>query len=329
MSHNPDTLLASYIDALLHEPPQAQPSAVSPNTPAPASTAVSPVAPALNPPEKRAKAAAVVSSKPFDEPLAADQLAALEAGKREALARLLQPNLTITPAEPPTPPPEAATKPARPLTAPEPPRPPAQAPAPAITQAYAPALTPTLTQTPIPAQQQPEAATPAQTAPSPAPLLAWHDNGRPLWAQGRFDVLLFQVAGLTLAVPLIALGQIHPLSDELTPIFGQADWFMGLQPTAHGQIRCVNTSLFVMPERYNPAFLHTAKYVVSIAGMDWGLAVDQVAQPTRIHPDEVTWRGERAKRPWLAGTVKSAMCALLDVPHMGQLLQASDPKRRT
>ena|SRR5690554_5637348 len=66
--------------------------------------------------------------------------------------------------------------------------------------------------------------------------LEWHSNGRPMWAQQQFDVLLFKVSGLTLAVPLIALGQIQPITEELTPLFGQADWFMGLQPTAGGKI---------------------------------------------------------------------------------------------
>ena len=65
----------------------------------------------------------------------------------------------------------------------------------------------------------------------------WLENGRPAWAQSRFDVLLFSVSGLTLAVPLVALGQIQPLTDELTPLFGQADWFMGLQPTNAGKNR--------------------------------------------------------------------------------------------
>jgi purine-binding chemotaxis protein CheW len=164
-------------------------------------------------------------------------------------------------------------------------------------------------------------------AESTSPLLQWCENGRPIWAQQRFDVLLFRVSGLTLAVPLIALGHIHPLTDGLTPIFGQADWFMGLQPTPAGRIRTINTALFVMPERYDPAFLQSARYVVSIDGLDWGLAVDQVQQPTRLNPEDVTWRSERSKRPWLAGTVKAAMCALLDVPQMGRILQSHDRKR--
>ncbi len=165
-------------------------------------------------------------------------------------------------------------------------------------------------------------------APQPAHFqiggLEWLENGRPQWAQSRFDVLLFKVSGLTLAVPLISLGQIQPLTEELTPLFGQADWFMGLQPTPAGKIRTVNTAKFVMPERYDPAFLETAKYVMSINGVPWGLVVDSVNQPIRLQPDDVKWRSDRSKRPWLAGTVKDHMCALLDIPRIGQMLIEAD-----
>ena len=155
----------------------------------------------------------------------------------------------------------------------------------------------------------------------------WLDNGRPAWAQERFDVLLFKVSGLTLAVPLIALGQIQPLTDELTPLFGQADWFMGLLPTPTGKIRTVNTARFVMPERYDERFVETAEYVISIDGVPWGLAVDSVNQPISLDPEDVKWRTERSRRPWLAGTVKEHMCALLDIPRIGQLLMEADRKR--
>ncbi len=154
--------------------------------------------------------------------------------------------------------------------------------------------------------------------------LQWASNGRPQWAQERFEVLLFEVAGLTLAVPLIALGQIQPLTEELTPLFGQAEWFMGLQPTPVGKIRTINTAKFVMPERYQDSFLDAAKYVISINGLPWGLAVDAVNQPISLEPDDVKWRSERTKRPWLAGTVKQHMCALLDIATMGQLLSDAD-----
>ncbi|SMF36642.1 purine-binding chemotaxis protein CheW [Alteromonadaceae bacterium Bs31] len=158
-------------------------------------------------------------------------------------------------------------------------------------------------------------------------VLEWAENGRPQWAQERFDALLFDVGGLTLAVPLIALGQIQNIGEELTPIFGQSDWFMGLLNTPQGQVRTVNTALFVMPEKYSDKFVETAKYVISIDGLPWGLAVDSVNQPISLDPADVKWRSSRSSRPWLAGTVKSAMCALIDIPQMGAMLRASESSK--
>ncbi|VUD56524.1 hypothetical protein TDB9533_02180 [Thalassocella blandensis] len=160
-------------------------------------------------------------------------------------------------------------------------------------------------------------------------ILEWGANGRPIWAEGEFDALFFEVAGLTLAVPLVALGQIVNLNKKPTPLAGQSEWFMGMFSTSLGDLRTVNTALFVMPERYNPEFVNTAKFVISIDGLPWGLAVDKVNQPVRLKPEDVNWRSQRGKRPWLAGTVKSRMCALLDIPQMAKLLDQSDKNRRT
>jgi purine-binding chemotaxis protein CheW len=151
----------------------------------------------------------------------------------------------------------------------------------------------------------------------------WID-GRPSWAQNRFDVLLFSVSQLNLAVPLVALGQIQKITEELTPLFGQSDWFMGLLPTAHGKVRCVDTALFVMRERYRPEFRDAYQFVITINGLPWGLAVDGVNQPISLEPEEVNWRGSRSQRPWLAGTVKEHMCALLDIPKLGEVLAQQD-----
>lgn len=148
-------------------------------------------------------------------------------------------------------------------------------------------------------------------------------KGTPGLGAAPFDALLFCVGGLTLAVPLVELGQIYPMSEELTPLFGQAKWFMGLLPSPSGKVYTVNTAMFVMPERYNPDECKF-KFVVTLANSHWGLAVDEVRQPTRLTPEDVTWRGQRSKRPWLAGTVKSAMCALIDTRSLERMLSEND-----
>jgi purine-binding chemotaxis protein CheW len=153
-------------------------------------------------------------------------------------------------------------------------------------------------------------------------------DGRPGWAEAPFECLLFDVAGLTLAVPLICLGSIHPLEGhELTPLFGQPDWFLGLLPSQSGNLKVLDTARWVMPDRYRDDFRQGLRYVISVQGYEWGLAVHQVSHSIRLSPDEVKWRSHRTQRPWLAGTVIEHMCALMDVAALAELIASGAIKR--
>ena len=158
----------------------------------------------------------------------------------------------------------------------------------------------------------------------PEPVL----QGRPEWAQGPFECLLFDVAGLTLAVPLVCLGSIYPLEgQELTPLFGQPDWFLGILPSQAGNLKVLDTARWVMPDRYRDDFREGLQYVISVEGYEWGLAVHQVSRSIRLDPNEVKWRSQRTQRPWLAGTVIEHMCALLDVASLAELIASGAAKR--
>lgn len=159
------------------------------------------------------------------------------------------------------------------------------------------------------------------------PVNTWAENGRPHWAQTRFECLMFKVGGLMLAVPLVDLGTIQRMTDALTPIFGQADWFMGIMPVNQVSMRVVNTAKIVMPERYTPDMLDGYSYVITLFDSHWGLAADGVAESITLQPDQVRWRTQRAKRAWLAGTVVDHMCALLDVGALKELLSSADRPR--
>jgi purine-binding chemotaxis protein CheW len=160
----------------------------------------------------------------------------------------------------------------------------------------------------------------AQMPPAPLALL---DDGRPEWAAEPFECLLFDVAGLTLAVPLVCLGSIYPLAGkELTPLFGQPDWFLGILPSQSGNLKVLDTSRWVMPERYRDDYREGLQYVISVQGYEWGLAVHQVSRSVRLDPSEVKWRSQRQQRPWLAGTVIEQMCALLDVSALAGLIDS-------
>lgn len=160
-----------------------------------------------------------------------------------------------------------------------------------------------------------------QEAPPQEPVAV----AQPEWRERPFEALLFDVGGLTLAVPLVSLGTIHSLESEITPLFGQPDWFLGILPTPAGNLKVLDTARWVMPERYAPALQNDLRFVISVQGHDWGMAVHGVSRSIKLNPEQIKWRSQQGKRPWLAGTVIEHMCALLDVSALASLLISHAP----
>ncbi|TWC57813.1 purine-binding chemotaxis protein CheW [Pseudomonas sp. SJZ080] len=195
----------------------------------------------------------------------------------------------------------------------------------ALIEAPAPVLAPVSTIAPLLQALVPpivEVHLPPSNTPPPV-----ETDGRPVWAAEPFECLLFDVAGLTLAVPLVCLGSIYSLAgQELTPLFGQPEWFLGILPSQAGNLKVLDTARWVMPDRYRDDFRQGLQYVISVQGYEWGLAVHQVSRSLRLDPNEIKWRTHRGQRPWLAGTVIEHMCALLDVSELAELIASGGAK---
>lgn len=144
--------------------------------------------------------------------------------------------------------------------------------------------------------------------------------GRPEWSDKPFECLIFSVAGLQLAVPLILLGAIHRIEEPVKPIPGSPRWYMGMRPDRDHNLRVVDTAEWIMAGRAPANARDNYRFVIRLDSSEWGLACDDVAQSFTLKPDEVRWRTARSKRPWLAGTVIDHMCALIDVKTMADLL---------
>ncbi|WP_372996939.1 chemotaxis protein CheW [Marinobacter sp.] len=167
------------------------------------------------------------------------------------------------------------------------------------------------------APEVPEPKTKLVARPEPEPAAP---PSRPEWSDQPFECLIFTVAGLQLAVPLILLGAIHRIEEEIRPIPGSPRWYMGIRPDRDQNLRVVDTAEWIMAGRVPPEARDNYRFVIRLDNSDWGLACDDVAQSFTLRPDEVRWRTARSKRPWLAGTVIDHMCALIDVRAMADLL---------
>ena len=168
--------------------------------------------------------------------------------------------------------------------------------------------------------EAPGVAAPQVSSMASQPPVAVPPTTQQAWREQPFEALLFDVGGLTLAVPLISLGTIHPLDKPITPLFGQPDWFLGLLPAPTGSLKVLDTARWIMPERYQPSLRDELRFVISVQGHEWGMAVHGVSESIRLDPAQVKWRSGQGKRPWLAGTVIEHMCALLDVEALAGLI---------
>ncbi|WP_086712363.1 chemotaxis protein CheW, partial [Vibrio gigantis] len=137
-----------------------------------------------------------------------------------------------------------------------------------------------------------------------------------------FQVLYFDVNGVTFAVPLDELGGIHRL-EELSHIIGKPAWYLGLQTNRDSQLDVVDTAKWVMSEKLSgDEYKESYQYIVMLGESLWGLAGTELKGTELLNTDKVRWRETAGKRPWLAGMVKEKMCALIHVEALIAMLNA-------
>ncbi|MCA6061950.1 chemotaxis protein CheW [Thalassolituus sp. ST750PaO-4] len=135
------------------------------------------------------------------------------------------------------------------------------------------------------------------------------------------DCLIFKVAGLKLAIPLPLLGGVHNVTDKVTPLFGQASWSLGVWQGDKAKLTIIDSAQLIMPERRISLNDDGYSFFIQLDRSPWALACQEICDTVTLVHDSIKWRGDGSKRPWLAGTVISEMCALLDVPGLLKLLE--------
>ncbi|MBE0360214.1 chemotaxis protein CheW [Pseudoalteromonas aliena] len=140
--------------------------------------------------------------------------------------------------------------------------------------------------------------------------------------EGEFQALFFEVAGLTLAVPLKSLGGIHQLS-EVNHLFGKPKWFKGVMLNRDEKLNVVDTARWVMPEKYDEKLEASLnyQYLITLGDSQWGLLAEKLINNITLSKEDVKWNTNKGKRPWLAGVIKEKMCALIDVDNLNALLE--------
>jgi len=175
---------------------------------------------------------------------------------------------------------------------------------------------------PAPVEATPEPAVEKEAAPIFAD---------PPWLGQELQAMLFKVAGLTLAVPLVDLNGVVEWDEEkITSMPGHADFYLGLMSHLNHQVPIVDTARMVLPDSKRRQLAgedprQRVTRVVLINNSQYGLACDEVNEVVTLKADAVRWRSERTQRRWLAGTVIEHMCALVDATAFAELLANRTP----
>jgi chemotaxis signal transduction protein len=133
------------------------------------------------------------------------------------------------------------------------------------------------------------------------------------WTKKPFECLIFCVSGLKLAVPLVSLGGIFKVENKPVKMVDAMPWSLGLLETEQGLLQILDTAQLIMPEKRRNLSDEGFSFSIRLGESSWALGCQEVNSALTVDPSQVSWRSNAGTRPWLAGTVKTQMCALIDV----------------
>jgi len=150
----------------------------------------------------------------------------------------------------------------------------------------------------------------------------------PEWADSPFQCLLFNVGGLALAVPLVRLNGVIPWSENVVETPNQTDWYLGVLMNHGHKVQVIDTAMMVLPAEHRvdmPAEPEERlSHILLVDDQKWGLACDSIGDVVWLNKDEVKWRSNKTKRPWLLGTAVDHMCAVMDTEAFADMLDENN-----
>ena len=149
------------------------------------------------------------------------------------------------------------------------------------------------------------------SVPQPAP---------PQNAQARvqqvLEAVIFTIDGLRLALPAEKLARIVEFPADILPAASTLPWYAGQFMLGETGIDIIDPAEIVIPPshrvRSSDARRQDMRHLLLIKDSSWALACQEVASVT-IEDGQIRRRTVRTRRLWLAGTVMSHACGLLDV----------------
>ncbi|PLW83955.1 hypothetical protein CWI75_00950 [Kineobactrum sediminis] len=133
---------------------------------------------------------------------------------------------------------------------------------------------------------------------------------------------LFEVLGLHVAVAgdrvdsEVALPQVLEGARDAT-------WYCSAT-VAGRTVTVIDTARLMLPADlapYNVPLAERAQRMLLLDEGEWAIAIEETGEEVAIDIQAVSWRGPTGRRAWLAGTLASKRCVLLDLDGLRRLVQ--------
>ncbi|MES9971865.1 MAG: chemotaxis protein CheW [Candidatus Thiodiazotropha sp.] len=142
----------------------------------------------------------------------------------------------------------------------------------------------------------------------------------PDWVDEAFQVLLFEVNGIKLGIPLSSMTGILNFPGEASQLPGQPVWSMGVTVNRDEKVVVINSAKLLMPERLDENSAVSPQHLLLIGDGQRALAVDRICNTLLVDKEEVRWRTGSGIRPWYAGIIIQELSVLLDVDGILKML---------
>lgn len=141
----------------------------------------------------------------------------------------------------------------------------------------------------------------------------------------RFQVLFCDIAGMTIAVPLTELGSILKIG-KLNKMAKSTPWCKGILVKGDCKYTCIDGAALLdvknssVATGKNDSNKQTEKYsfALQVGKSTYAICCNEVSHTVEISKDDIKWRQNSHKQPWLPGILKEKMCVLLDGAKMVQ-----------
>ncbi len=130
---------------------------------------------------------------------------------------------------------------------------------------------------------------------------------------------LIRIGTLTLGIPTHAITDVVTDAAHWAPPGAAPATVLGSYSSGTATYTVVDTAALLIPGTALQAAA-VGRNAVLLTGERWALACDGIGEVVTPDPAQVNWRGAQGKRPWLAGTLRDPVCALLDIPELLRLL---------